>query len=176
MVFIKSLRLGIVLAVLCITTSLGCSGHEAGTDDGKGKTPAAHEHDTVSEPQLSALDVQADAASGPRAYIISPRNGARVSSTFKVIFGLSGMGVAPAGLQKEGTGHHHLLIDVKELPPVDRPLPSTDNIRHFGNGQTETVLTLSPGKHTLQLLLADFAHIPHSQPVVSEIITVTVGE
>ena len=84
------------------------------------------------------------------------------------------MGVAPAGVIKENTGHHHLLIDVKEMPDFSLPLPATDNIKHFGGGQTETDLTLPAGKHTLQLVLGDHLHIPHDKPVVSEKITITV--
>ncbi|WP_237060698.1 DUF4399 domain-containing protein [Microbulbifer sediminum] len=111
-----------------------------------------------------------------RAYILSPKDGEKVGKTFTVRFGLSGMGIAPAGIDKESTGHHHLLIDVDQLPSMNKPLPATDNIIHFGGGQTETEITLSPGKHTLQLLLGNHLHIPHSNPVLSEKITVVVGE
>ncbi len=86
------------------------------------------------------------------------------------------MGVAPAGTVKDGTGHHHLLIDVDTLPDMSRPLPTTDQIIHFGGGQTETVVTLAPGKHTLQLLLGDYAHIPVDEEMLSPKITVTVAE
>ncbi|MBT8140773.1 MAG: DUF4399 domain-containing protein [Gammaproteobacteria bacterium] len=108
------------------------------------------------------------------AYIISPSDGATVSSPLRVIFGLQGMGVAPAGSNIENTGHHHLLIDVDELPDLSMPLPATANLVHFGKGQTETLLELAPGTHTLQLLLGNYAHIPHSTPVLSEKITITV--
>jgi hypothetical protein len=84
------------------------------------------------------------------------------------------MGVAPAGVAIENTGHHHLLIDVEELPPLDRPLPATDQIIHFGKGQSQTELNLPEGTHTLRLLLADHRHIPHDPPVVSEPITIVV--
>ena len=107
-------------------------------------------------------------------YIITPVDGETVSSPVTVRFGLSGMGVAPAGVDKPGTGHHHLLIDVAEPPAADMPLPADDNHRHFGGGQTETTIELSAGKHTLQLLLADFAHVPHNPPVMSEQITITI--
>lgn len=109
-----------------------------------------------------------------KAYIISPGNNAQVASSFDVQFGLSGMGVAPAGVDAENTGHHHLLIDVDTLPDLDRPLPKTEQIKHFGGGQTETQLSLEPGKHTLQLLLGNYQHIPHDQPVVSDKVTVIV--
>jgi len=115
---------------------------------------------------------QSPSAEGARVYIISPADGESVPKTFVVKFGLSGMGVAPAGTEKNNTGHHHLLIDTDELPAMDQPM--TNEVKHFGGGQTETTLTLSPGKHTLQLILGDKAHIPHSTPVVSEQITITV--
>lgn len=108
------------------------------------------------------------------AYIISPLDGETVGQTFTVRFGLKGMGVAPAGVQKENTGHHHLLIDVTEMPDMNFPLPATDNCKHFGGGQTETVLTLAPGTHTLQLALGDYLHIPHDPAILSKKITIHV--
>jgi hypothetical protein len=111
---------------------------------------------------------------GAEVYIISPKDGAIVHNPVQVQFGLKGMGVAPAGVKYDNTGHHHLLIDTD--PPSDQstPLPATDKIVHFGKGQTETTLSLSPGKHTLQLLFADYQHISHSPPVISKKITITV--
>lgn len=116
------------------------------------------------------------APEGAQAYIQSPATGATVSSPVTVRFGLRGIGVAPAGVDLPNTGHHHLLIDVTELPSFDMPLPATDNVRHFGAGQTEVELSLAPGEHTLQLVLGDYLHIPHQPPVVSERITITVAE
>ena len=113
------------------------------------------------------------APAGAMAYIVSPAHGELVGTRVKVIFGLSAMGVAPAGVDKANTGHHHLLIDTG-LPDLDKPIPSDDRHRHFGGGQTEVVIELTPGQHTLQLLLADFAHTPHSPPVMSQQITVIV--
>ncbi|MFO7301700.1 MAG: DUF4399 domain-containing protein [Acidobacteriota bacterium] len=113
-------------------------------------------------------------AEGAEVYIIAPANGATVPQTFTVKFGLKGMGIAPAGVNHPNTGHHHLLIDVDQLPDFSAPLPATDNVRHFGAGQTETELTLPPGEHTLQLVFADYLHVPHDPPVVSEKITITV--
>lgn len=110
---------------------------------------------------------------GTKLYIISPLDGATVSSPVTVRFGLSGMGIAPAGIEKENTGHHHLLVDVP-LPPVDEPIISDDNYLHFGGGQTETAVDLAPGPHTLQLLPGDRNHIPHHPPVVSDRIAITV--
>src|SRR6516162_11824561 len=107
-------------------------------------------------------------AAGAEVYIISPKSGAVVHNPVLVQFGLRGMGVAPAGVKFDNTGHHHLLIDTDTPAELGVPLPATDKIVHFGKGQTETTLTtLSPGKHTLQLLLADYQHIPHSPPVLS---------
>lgn len=118
-----------------------------------------------------------EAPAGATAYIQAPAEGAEVRSPFTVRFGLSGMGVAPAGVTNANTGHHHLLIDVAELPPDDQPLPAIENrIVHFGAGQTETELNLPPGQHTLQLVLGDALHIPHNPPVRSERITITVVE
>jgi hypothetical protein len=114
------------------------------------------------------------ASEGAEAYLISPKDGDTVPTTFKVRFGLSGMGIAPAGVQKEGTGHHHLLVDLDVLPDIKESLPATEHIRHFGGGQTETILTLPPGEHTLQLLLANYVHVPHEPPVLSDPITITV--
>jgi Domain of unknown function (DUF4399) len=111
---------------------------------------------------------------GASVYIISPKDGAKVSSPFVVEFGLKGMGVAPAGVKIENTGHHHLLIDTDAPADLNAPLPSSDKVVHFGKGQTQTTLTLPPGKHTLQLLLGDNSHVPHNPPVISKKITVTV--
>ena len=110
---------------------------------------------------------------GAKAYIISPMDGATVSSPVKVQFGLQGMGVAPAGVDKAKTGHHHLLINT-DAPALDKPIPSDANHKHFGGGQTEVMLDLKPGKHTLQLLLGDKGHVPHNPAVLSEKITITV--
>lgn len=114
------------------------------------------------------------AADSAYVYIVSPVDNEVVPQTFKVVFGVSGMGVAPAGVQREKTGHHHLLIDLDVLPDMSQSLPSSENIVHFGGGQTETRLTLAPGEHTLQLLLGDYLHRPHSSPLLSEKITITV--
>ena len=128
----------------------------------------------------TALTVQAadiprtPSPAGAEVYIISPKDGATVNGTFKVQFGLKGMGVAPAGVDMPDTGHHHLLIDVKDQPDMTTILPTTDNIRHFGKGQTETELNLTPGQHTLQLLVGDKNHVPLDPPVESQKITITV--
>ncbi len=110
---------------------------------------------------------------GARAYIISPADGEIVSGPVTVRFGLEGMGVAPAGVQKTNTGHHHLLVDTG-LPRLDVPVPNDDKHRHFGGGQTEVTIDLPAGEHTLQLLLADERHVPHDPPIASEVIRITV--
>ena len=111
---------------------------------------------------------------GASVYIVTPGHGEVVSSPVKVVFGLSGMGVAPAGMDKVNTGHHHLLVDTGLPEDLGMPIPSDDRYRHFGGGQTEVVIELAPGEHTLQLLFADYTHTPHSPPVLSEQITITV--
>ena len=134
-----------------------------------GATPA------VSQDAADALP-RTEAPAAAEVYIQSPADGAELSSPVLIRFGLRGMGVAPAGITAADTGHHHLLIDVDELPPDNLPLPSTDQIRHFGGGQTETEVELPPGPHTLQLVLGDALHIPHQPPVRSPKITITVVE
>lgn len=113
---------------------------------------------------------------GPKAYFIGPKDGETVKSPVHAVFGLRGMGIAPAGVEKENTGHHHLLIDV--------PLPSGEALGeaiskdeqhiHFGGGQTEADIELKPGRHSLQILLGDSNHMVHKNPVYSERITITV--
>jgi len=110
---------------------------------------------------------------GARAYFINLKNGQHVKSPVLVQFGLAGMGVAPAGSQNPNTGHHHLIIDA-DTPPAGMPIPMDEKHRHFGGGQTEVSVQLTPGNHTLQMVLADGAHIPHNPPVTSEKISVTV--
>ena len=107
-------------------------------------------------------------------FIITPQNKSEVSNPINIKFGLTGMNIVPAGVEKERSGHHHLLIDVKELPDMNNPIPSTPNHIHFGKGQTETTITLTPGKHTLQLLLGNHLHVPHNPPVISKKITINV--
>lgn len=114
------------------------------------------------------------APEGAKVSIVSPKDGDVVGPEFVVIFGLEGMGVAPAGIDMPDTGHHHLLVDQAELPPEGKPMGNPP--LHFGKGQTQTTLTLPPGKHTLQLIMGDKLHVPHEPPVVSELITIEVKE
>jgi hypothetical protein len=111
---------------------------------------------------------------GAVAYFINVKDGDTVTSPFKIQFGLTGMGIAPTGSQNPNTGHHHLLIDTQLTPDqMKQVIPADMQHRHFGGGQTEVVLTLPPGRHTLQLVLGDGAHVPHEPPVVSPVINVT---
>ena len=110
-------------------------------------------------------------------YIISPKDGAKVKSPVTVVFGLKGLGIAPAGVKMDNTGHHHLLVDADPPADLNQPMPATEHILHFGKGQTEATLAadkLAPGKHTLQLILGDEVHIPHSPALLSKKITITV--
>ena len=111
----------------------------------------------------------------PVVYFVAPQDGATLSNPVVVRFGLRNMGVAPAGVAHPNTGHHHLLIDT-ELAQMNLPVPADEQHVHFGGGQTQTAITLSPGEHTLQLVLGDYLHIPHDPPVTSSRITVTVLE
>ena len=115
------------------------------------------------------------APAGAEVYFIAPQNGAKLHSPVTIKFGLKGMGIAPAGIKFDNTGHHHLLVDtdLSELK-LDAPMPATDKIVHFGKGQTETTLTLPPGKHTLQLVFADYLHQSFDPPLTSKKITITV--
>lgn len=109
-----------------------------------------------------------------KVYLIWPADGQVIQGgKFWVRMGLSNAGVAPAGIEKQYTGHHHLLIDV-DLPPLDQEIPNDKNHRHFGLGQTEARIELPPGRHTLQLLFADDGHVPHAPPLYSKKITVIV--
>jgi len=112
---------------------------------------------------------------GAAVYFINLKDGATVTAKATIRFGLRGMGVAPAGIDANNTGHHHLLIDA-ELPSLGDPIPDDANHLHFGAGQTEAEVTLTPGPHTLQLVLGDKNHVPHSPPVMSEPIHVNVVE
>jgi hypothetical protein len=124
-------------------------------------------------PALAADLPRTAAPSGAKVYFISPAKGQVIRGDVTVRFGLVGMGVAPAGTVAAGSGHHHLIVDAP-LPAMDQPLPKDDKHLHFGQGQTETVLKLAPGKHTLQLVLGDANHVPHQPPVLSERISITV--
>jgi hypothetical protein len=116
------------------------------------------------------------AAEGAAVYVIHPLDGQVLNAKkpIQVSFGLRGMGVAPAGVVVEKTGHHHLLIDQRELPDLTMPLPASAQLIHFGGGQTQTEIRLAPGSHTLQLVLGNQYHIPHNPPLISKKITIIV--
>jgi hypothetical protein len=116
------------------------------------------------------------APQGATVYIVWPRDGGVIrTGKFWIRMGLSGAGIAPAGVDKPNTGHHHLLIDT-DLPPLDQEIPNDKNHLHFGAGQTEARIELPPGKHTLQLLFADANHVPFDPPIMSKKITIIVPE
>jgi len=117
---------------------------------------------------------QKKAPAAASVFIVSPKDGETVGQEFKVEFGAKGIAVRPAGDPTPGTGHHHLLIDVAQLPPRNLPIPNDATHRHYGKGQTEDTIKLTPGDHTLQLEFADLAHVPFDPPIVSKKITVHV--
>lgn len=123
---------------------------------------------------VSGVHAATPAPEGAAVYFVTPLDGDIVSSPVTVRFGLEGLGVAPAGVEREGTGHHHLLVDLDELPASGQPIPADERHIHFGGGQTQTTLELPPGEHTLQLLVGDYLHVPHEPPVTSEKITIMV--
>jgi hypothetical protein len=114
-------------------------------------------------------------APGAKVFFVDLKDGDSVKSPFTVHFGISGMSLAPAGTETPNTGHHHLLINTTlEGDALKQPIPNDEHHLHFGKAQTETVLTLPPGKYTLQLVLGDWSHVPHDPPVMSAPITITV--
>ncbi|WP_428100680.1 DUF4399 domain-containing protein [Candidatus Rariloculus sp.] len=135
-------------------------------------TPAAapaEQAPSAAPPTLPRTAAPADAM----VYIVSPTDGESITSPVRVVFGLQGAGVAPAGFEMPATGHHHVLVDTG-LANMGLPIPADEQHIHFGGGQTEAVLELSPGTHTLQLVLGDHLHIPHDPPLMSEVVTVEV--
>src|SRR5499427_10862257 len=117
---------------------------------------------------VAATQERTPAPKDAEVYLVSPADGAKVHSPVRVVFGLKGMGIAPAGVKFDNTGHHHLLIDTDAPTDLSAPLPANEHIVHFGKGQTETEVKLPPGKHTLQLVLGDMNHVPHEPAVISK--------
>lgn len=140
------------ISILCLFAAASAAGQEA--------KPAA--------PQ------RAKAPAGAQVFIVAPTDGASVGQDVKVEFGAKNISVAPATNTAPGTGHHHLLIDQKELPPLDAPIPADATHKHYGKGQTEDTIHLEPGDHTLQLDFADALHMQFDPPIVSQKITVHV--
>jgi hypothetical protein len=157
---------------LTLLTSVVCLGLSAGPAFGQAPSGSATPADQKAAPESGFK--RSPAPADAYVYIGWPNDGETLHSTrIKVWFGTRNFGVAPAGTYKPNTGHHHLLIDV-DVPPLDQPIPNDKNHLHFGLGQTETEIDLTPGKHTLQLLMANGDHIPHDPPLLSKKITIYV--
>ncbi|MDT0496694.1 DUF4399 domain-containing protein [Algiphilus sp. W345] len=157
-----------------LTLAAGCNQEPADSaEDMKAMTPAEPAaHEMTTEPAMSAPAPVPDDA---RVYFVEPTDGATVSSPVKILFGAEHVKIVPAGDPLPNSGHHHLLIDDPEID-TDRPLPATDQVVHFGKAQTETEIELTPGEHTLQLILGDWKHQPTDPVVKSDTITITVSE
>jgi hypothetical protein len=160
--------------------SLATLGLVAACGQAETEAPASTESAADAAPAAAAIVVdeapalpRTASAPGASVFFITPKDGDTVSSPVTVEFGIEGMTVAPAGVNEQYTGHHHLLVDTG-LPPLGQPVPADANHIHFGDGSTSTELTLDPGQHTLLLLLGDHLHIPHEPPVSSPTITITV--
>jgi hypothetical protein len=154
--------------IACFALALCAS---ASADD---KTPAAAAPAAKPAAGAPAAPAASKPAPGSSVYFIAPEDGATVGRVFSVKFGLTGMGVAPAGVVHDGSGHHHLLVDAKAPPKAGQPIPNDANHLHFGGGQTETSLALPPGDHTLQLVFGDAGHQPFDPSLMSKVITVHV--
>jgi hypothetical protein len=164
-----SFRVCVVLSVLLLAAGAGAHGDQKEPHD----HPAVAQTGTPAAGEAAKPLPRVPRPPGAVLYFISPVQGSTVDSPVTVRFGLKGMGVAPAGVARPDTGHHHLIVDAP-TPPLDQPVPNDAQHLHFGGGQTETVLELPPGTHELQLILADKDHVPHDPPLVSERITITV--
>jgi hypothetical protein len=156
-----------ILLVICAT--LAACGQQEPAATAPAAAPAAA---PVAAP--AAAPTRKPAPAGAMAYIIEPADGATVTNPVRVVFGLKGFGVAPAGVERADAGHHHLLVDAPLPADLGLPIPNDEQHRHFGGGQTETTLTLTPGRHTLQMLLGDHLHIPHDPPIASAVVTIEV--
>ena len=164
------LKLG---ALLIACGLLGACGQQEPAAPATPSAPATPAAPPPAAPPAAALTRKA-APAGAMAYIIEPADGARVTNPVRVVFGLKGIGVAPAGVDRNDAGHHHLLVDTGMPANLGLPIPNDEQHRHFGGGQTETTLTLTPGRHTLQMLLGDHLHIPHDPPIASGVVTIEV--
>lgn len=163
----RSIPLSLLLSAVVLVTA--CSKKdEAPAVPAAAATPAA----PAAAPAAPSLTSTA-APEGARVYFVDLANGAEVSSPLTVKFGVEGIAIAPAGTDQPASGHHHLVIDA-ELPPADAPVPANANYVHFGKGQTETTIELTPGAHTLQLVFANYLHVPFNPPLASEKISITV--
>ena len=161
------MRIAYLPVLFAFAAFSGCSDDAGEADVAAPASPAAESE--AAPPALS----RTPAPAGARVFFITPSDGETVSSPVRVVFGIEGMSVAPAGDDTPDSGHHHLLIDTG-LPELGMPIPADDRHIHFGDGSTETEIALEPGEHTLQLLLGDHRHIPHDPPLVSGQITIVV--
>jgi len=164
------MKANLPLLLISVLALSGCGHHHMMHSNAAATAPLKANDST---PVVFGTYNKVAAVSGTSLYFINLKNGDTVASPVNVQFGLRGMGVAPAGIEKAATGHHHLLVDVAELN-VNEGIPVSDNHRHFGAGQTEASVALKPGVHTLQLVLGDQNHIPHHPVVMSDRITITV--
>jgi hypothetical protein len=151
-----------LLATLVVLSLAAC---------GDSGTPS-HEAHKEGAPSSDAIP-RTPSPPGAKVWLIEPEEGAVVKNPITVKFGVEGMKVVPAGTDEPDSGHHHLLIDTK-LTDYDAPIPADDQHKHYGKGQTEATIELSPGKHTLQDVFADKNHVPHEPPVQSDVVTITV--
>jgi len=158
------------MTLSCCLSLFGCS-----QDGGEPATEAPAAAPAAPAPAAPPAFVRKSSPAGASVYIISPEDGAQVQSPVTVVFGLAGVGVAPAGIDLPNTGHHHLLVDT-ELGNMNLPIPADAQNIHFGTGLTETTLELAPGEHVLRLALGDNLHIPHDPPLISEPVTIQVVE
>lgn len=165
-------RMAVLWAALAVAP-LVCAATPAAAEEASAGQSADHGSDHKADQNATATPQRTPGRKDAWLYIGWPNNGEVVGTRFKVWFGLRNFGVAPAGVRKDGTGHHHLLVDT-DLKRFDEPIPNDKQHLHFGKGQTETVLELPPGRHTLQLVLADADHVPHDPPIMSKKITITV--
>jgi predicted small lipoprotein YifL len=168
-----------IVAILFVLSLAACgdNGTPAPEAEKKAMTPEASTEAPAPMAEKSAPAPQASARTpsppGAKVFLIMPEDGETVYSPVAVKFGVKGMDVAPAGTDEPNSGHHHLLIDTK-IEDYNAPIPSDETHKHYGGGQTEAAVGLSPGKHTLQDVFADKNHIPHDPPVESEVITINV--
>lgn len=170
------MRVGMMLTLASIFGLVAC-GEQASEMPEPGAESSDVTETTALEPAAAPVAAlpRTPAPEGAMVYFISPGDGDEVASPVNIVFGLAGAGVAPAGIQFPDSGHHHLLVNA-DMPPENLPIPTDERHVHFGLGQSEAIVELAPGEHTLQLIVGDHLHIPHDPPLLSERITVTVVE
>lgn len=165
----RSLHSTLPLALSAVLVLAACSKKEEAP--AAAPEPAVEPAAPVAEPAAELKS--APAPEGAKVFFVDLKDGAEVTSPFLVTFGAEGIEVAAAGEDKPNSGHHHLIID-GEVAPADAPIPADEHYQHFGKGQTETMLELPAGTHTLQLEFGNYAHVPFNPPLVSDKITITV--